>query len=145
MIGREKFGYSFSDDNLYHNSYYLLTKTDDTKLENIERLKELLVQIDVTPVEIELEKHDFYVAVISHIPHIIASDLVNLVKCTDDEKMTMKTIAAGGLKDITRIAFANPDMWKNICIQNKEENLLVCSFKRLLMNLKRTLIVKKKL
>ena len=125
MIGRERFGYAFSSDDLYNNAYYILTKTEKTNNKSIEKLKELLIQIHVIPIEMELEKHDFYVATISHVPHIIASGLINLVKSTDDENMTMKTIAAGGLKDITRIASANPDMWKNICMQNKEEILLV--------------------
>lgn len=121
MIGSEKFGYDFSSEALYKNSYYLLTKTNKTKQENIDKLKEFLVKIEVKPLEIELEKHDFSVGAVSHVPHIIASGLVNMVKDLDDENEYMKKIAAGGFKDITRIASANPTMWQNICMQNKEE------------------------
>lgn len=121
MIGSEKYGYEFSSEDLYADSYYILTKTTKTKLENIRILKGLLEKINAVPLEIELDRHDFSVGVISHVPHIVASGLVNLVKKLDDENKTMKTIAAGGFKDITRIASANSNMWQNICTQNKEE------------------------
>ena len=72
-----------------------------------------------------MDRHDFSVAVVSHVPHIVASGLVNLAKDLDDETQTMKTIAAGGFKDITRIASANSYMWQNICEQNKEEIVVI--------------------
>jgi len=121
MIGSEKFGYNFSSDSLYKNAFYLLTKTDKTKKENIDNLKELLLKLEVKPLEIDLDKHDFSVGSVSHVPHIIASGLVNLVEDLDDNNQNMKKIAAGGFKDITRIASANPYMWQNICSQNKDE------------------------
>lgn len=125
MIGSEKFGYEFSKEDLYVDSYYLLTKTDKTKPENIERIKEVLLKIRAIPLEIELDMHDFSVGAVSHVPHIVASGLVNLVKKLDDNNKTMKTIAAGGFKDITRIASANSYMWQNICQQNKEEIVVI--------------------
>ena len=125
MIGSEKYGYEFSKEDLYVDSYYLLTKTDKTKLENIQRIKELLEKIRAIPLEIDLDRHDFSVGVVSHVPHIVASGLVNLAKNLDDENKTMKTIAAGGFKDITRIASANSHMWQNICQQNKEEIVVI--------------------
>lgn len=57
------------------------------------------------------------------LPHIIASSLVNLVSDLDDEQETMRTIAAGGFKDITRIASSSPVMWQNICLSNQEQIL----------------------
>ena len=60
---------------------------------------------------------------------IIAYSLVNLVKSCDDCEGTMKTIAAGGFKDITRIASSSPVMWENICLSNQEQILrLIDSF-----------------
>lgn len=125
MIGSEKYGYEFSKEDLYTDSYYILTKTNKTKSENIEKIKELLKRINAIPLEIDIDKHDFSVGVISHVPHIVASGLVNLVKKLDDENKTMKTIAAGGFKDITRIASANSNMWQNICEQNKDEIVII--------------------
>ncbi|MGN0374828.1 MAG: prephenate dehydrogenase dimerization domain-containing protein, partial [Butyrivibrio sp.] len=62
--------------------------------------------------------HDYAVAGISHVPHLIASSLVNLVKENDTEDELMKLLAAGGFKDITRIASSSPEMWSQICATN---------------------------
>ena len=66
------------------------------------------------------EEHDFITAGVSHLPHIIASALVNLVKTLDNDAEYMKTIAAGGFRDITRIASSSPVMWQQICMENHE-------------------------
>lgn len=146
MIGSEKSGYEFSRTDLYVDSYYILTKTNKTKLENINKLEELLKKINTIPLIIDLDKHDFSVGAISHVPHIIASGLVNLVKNLDDENQTMKTIAAGGFKDITRIASSNSHMWKNICMQNKNEILIILEeFQNIIENFKNNINDNKKL
>ena len=64
--------------------------------------------------------HDQITAAISHLPHIIASTLVCLVKDADTPDELMKQLAAGGFKDITRIASSSPTMWQHICLKNKE-------------------------
>jgi prephenate dehydrogenase len=57
---------------------------------------------------------------ISHVPHIVASALVNIVKALDTKDGKMLMLAAGGFKDITRIASSNPEMWENIISSNKD-------------------------
>ena len=57
---------------------------------------------------------------ISHLPHVIAATLVNAVKKLDDPEQHMKMIAAGGFKDITRIASSSPEMWEQICTTNAQ-------------------------
>ncbi|MDE6939238.1 MAG: prephenate dehydrogenase/arogenate dehydrogenase family protein, partial [Lachnospiraceae bacterium] len=69
------------------------------------------------------QEHDYVTGTISHLPHIIASSLVNFVRDTDTKDELMKNLAAGGFKDITRIASSSPVMWQHICLKNKE-NLL---------------------
>ena len=66
------------------------------------------------------QNHDYAVAAISHVPHVIASSLVNLVAQSDFPDGTMKKIAAGGFKDITRIASSSPVMWEQILFTNKD-------------------------
>ena len=66
------------------------------------------------------EEHDFITAGVSHLPHIIASALVNLVSMLDSDQEYMKTIAAGGFRDITRIASSSPIMWEQICVENNK-------------------------
>ena len=57
---------------------------------------------------------------ISHLPHVIAASLVGLVRDTDTEDELMKSLAAGGFKDLTRIASSSPTMWQHICVKNKD-------------------------
>lgn len=68
----------------------------------------------------DYRQHDFSVAAVSHLPHLVASSLVNLVRDNDNEEELMRTIAAGGFKDITRIASSSPVMWEQICMTNTE-------------------------
>lgn len=119
MIGSERSGYETSIDYLFENSFYILTPKNNKQPINI--LKDLIIEIGAIPVILEQEKHDYITAVISHVPHIIASALVNLVKNLDDKDETMKMLAAGGFKDITRIASSDPIMWEHICTTNKDE------------------------
>ncbi|MDE6914545.1 MAG: prephenate dehydrogenase/arogenate dehydrogenase family protein, partial [Lachnospiraceae bacterium] len=66
------------------------------------------------------KEHDYVTAAVSHVPHLVAAALANLVHDHDSEECTMKLIAAGGFKDITRIASSSPDMWESICMSNTE-------------------------
>ena len=75
------------------------------------------------PITLSPEEHDFSTAAISHLPHLISASLVNLVNAEDNEDEILKTIAAGGFRDITRISSSSPIMWQNICLSNRDEIL----------------------
>lgn len=120
MAGSEKTGFASSSADLLKDSYYLLTPTPVTTEENLDRLTTLLACTHSHCVVLDARYHDDVTAAISHVPHIIAAALVNLVRTSDDQKETMKTFAAGGFKDITRIASSSPDMWESICLSNQE-------------------------
>lgn len=119
MAGSEKTGYQNATDHLVENAYYALTPSKHTSKESLERLKGLTSTIGAIPIILEPHEHDYVVAFISHLPHVIASSLVNIVKQSEKEDI-MKSIAAGGFKDITRIASASPIIWQQICLANKE-------------------------
>lgn len=123
MIGSERSGYETSVDILFENSYYIITKSNKNKEKSVNLLKELVEEIGALPVIIDENKHDYITSCISHVPHIVAAGLVTLVKNSDDKEENMKMLAAGGFKDITRIASSDPTMWENICTENKEEIL----------------------
>lgn len=110
---------------LLKNSYYLLTPTEQTSKENLDRLASLLSCTQSKCIVLDAGKHDDVTAAISHVPHIVAAALVNMVQNGDDENNYMKTFAAGGFKDITRIASSSPEIWESICISNKKS---ICSF-----------------
>lgn len=120
MVGSEKNGYNTSKNFLFENSFYIITKTKKNKDISIEKLKEIILELKAIPIIIDAEEHDYIVSIISHVPHVIAATLVNLLENLDDENQTMKMLAAGGFKDITRIASSDPIVWSNICNENKD-------------------------
>ena len=119
MAGSEKTGLANAREFLLENAYYILTPTAQTDPAALKDFKELVASLGAIPMVLDYEQHDYATAAISHLPHIIAYSLVNLVKSCDDRQETMKTIAAGGFKDITRIASSSPTMWEHICAQNQ--------------------------
>lgn len=120
MAGSEKTGYASSTDILLENAYYLLTPTEENRQEDIDTLQELVKYTGANCVILPPKEHDMITAAISHVPHIIAVSLVNMVRQNDNDEENMKAFAAGGFKDITRIASSSPEMWQDICIANGE-------------------------
>lgn len=119
MAGSEKTGYESATDHLLENAYYIITPTAKTPPEYVDRMVRVAEIIGAIPLVLDYRKHDLTVAAISHLPHLIASSLVNLVHDSDDEAQLMKRLAAGGFKDITRIASSSPVMWEQICMTNE--------------------------
>lgn len=121
MTGSEKTGISNANEYLLENAYYIITPTLQSSQQQIDDFYTLVKELGSIPMILDYEAHDYATASISHLPHMIAYTLVNLVKDIDDENETMKTIAAGGFKDITRIASSSPVMWESICMTNQEQ------------------------
>lgn len=132
MAGSEKTGYGNSNDHLLENAYYIVTppegagagssagSPDPHEAPNVGRIVAVAQAIGAIPLILDYREHDRIVAAISHLPHLIASSLVNLVRDHDNEDGIMKQVAAGGFKDITRIASSSPEMWEQICMTNVE-------------------------
>lgn len=118
MAGSEKSGFPNSSDHLFENVYYILTPTKEVPTHLVEKYRALVSSFDAIPLVMDYKEHDYVTAAISHVPHIIASSLVNLVRDSDNSEGIMKMIAAGGFKDITRIASSSPTMWQQICMAN---------------------------
>lgn len=120
MAGSEKTGYAASDALLLENAYYMITPSSKTSKEKLDILTDIITKIKAIPFVIDCQKHDSVVAAVSHLPHILAATLVNLIKDNDYSDEVMKRVAAGGFKDITRIASASPIMWEQICMLNSQ-------------------------
>lgn len=120
MTGSERFGYANSKASLFENAYYILTPANEVPTEKISAYQTLVQTMGAIPLVLPYEQHDYITAAISHLPHVIAASLVNLVKNADSKEGIMKMIAAGGFKDITRIASSSPAMWQQICLTNTE-------------------------
>ena len=120
MAGSEKTGLDNSKRHLIENAYYVVTPTSKVSTEAVEEYVEFIGSLKALPLVLDYKQHDYITAAISHLPHLIAAGLVNLVKHNDSEEQYMKKVAAGGFKDITRIASSSPIMWEQICVTNHE-------------------------
>lgn len=73
MVGSEKSGFGSSFDFLFENAYYIITKSENTTDEAVQKLESLIKELRAIPICIDIQNHDFIVSMISHVPHIIAS------------------------------------------------------------------------
>ncbi len=120
MAGSEKSGFINAKAHLIENAYYILTPSAKVGKEKVEAYKNFIGSLKALPIVLDYREHDFITGTISHLPHIIAATLVNFVHDTDTKDELMKALAAGGFKDITRIASSSPVMWQQICLKNRE-------------------------
>ena len=120
MAGSEKSGFINSKAMLIENAYYVLTPTRKVSQEKTDAYVKFVESLRSIPIILDYQEHDYATGTISHLPHIIASTLVNFVRDTDTKNELMKNLAAVGFKDITRIASSSPTMWQHICLKNKE-------------------------
>ena len=125
MAGSEKTGFEASSDRLIENAYYIITPTPLSNPDKVEEMRQLVTDTGAVSIVLDYDEHDYATAAISHLPHVIAYTLVNLVRTSDNPKGLMRQLAAGGFKDITRIASSSPDMWESICLENKDQLLKV--------------------
>lgn len=125
MAGSHKSGVEAASDRLLENAYYVLTPAPDTPEEEVTRLANILSLTRAKVVRMDPETHDQVVGAVSHFPHVLASALVNLVAGYDSENAWHARLAAGGFRDITRIASSNPRMWRDILLHNREPILQI--------------------
>ena len=120
MTGSERTGYINSKASLLENAYYILTHADGVELDRIAQMQSFAEMVGAIPLTLTAEEHDYVTGAVSHLPHVISATLVNLVQDADDDLETMKQIAAGGFKDITRISSSSPELWQQICLMNRD-------------------------
>ena len=120
MAGSEKSGYANAKAHLIENAYYILTPSSQIDTTLVEELRDFIGSLHAIPLILDYAEHDYITGAISHLPHILASCLVNYVHKADNSEELMKRLAAGGFKDITRIASSSPIMWQQICLKNKK-------------------------
>ena len=137
MAGSEKTGYQNASERLLENAYYILTPTQESPVTAIQGLQTLISSIGAIPLIMDYHTHDYVTAAVSHLPHIVAATLVNALASLDTPEEQMKTVAAGGFKDITRIASSSPEVWQQICLSNQKQlSNVLDSYIRLLVQAK---------
>jgi len=119
MAGSERSGVEAASAHLFENAYYVLTPTEGTPQSAYDRLARLLEWTKARIVRMDAVEHDDIVGAISHLPHIIAVALVNLIARYNESDEMYRTLASGGFRDITRIASSDPVMWRDILTDNR--------------------------
>lgn len=120
MAGSHKKGIQAAKEHLFENAIYILTPLPDCPDGKVEELKKLLGSTKSMFLVLEPKEHDEMTSVISHFPHLVASSLVHQAKNWQETHSYISTLAAGGFRDITRIASSNPDMWQDIFFHNRQ-------------------------
>lgn len=120
MAGSERSGVDAASTLLFENAYYVLTPSPEVPEEAYLKLEQLLTYTRAQIVRVDPVVHDEIVGAISHLPHIIAVALVNQVSDYDQGNGLYRTLAAGGFRDITRIASSDPIIWRDILLSNRE-------------------------
>ena len=120
MAGSHKTGAASADVNLFENAYYIFTPSSLTGPETLEEMKDLLSGLHARFIEIDAKEHDRVTSQISHFPHILASGLMEQTAVYAQEHEMTRRFAAGGFRDMTRIAESEPGMWTSILLSNRE-------------------------
>ena len=120
MAGSHKTGAASADVNLFENAYYIFTPSSLTTPDTLEEMKDLLSGLHARFIEIDATEHDRVTSQISHFPHILASGLMEQTASYAEEHEMVRRFAAGGFRDMTRIAESEPGMWTSILLSNRE-------------------------
>lgn len=120
MAGSHKSGVEAAKEHLFENAFYILTPSPTTNMNQVIQLQNWLKGTKAKFVELAADQHDRLAGAISHFPHLIAASLVNQVANMEQADPMVSDMAAGGFRDITRIASSNPIMWRDILLHNKE-------------------------
>ena len=120
MAGSHKTGAASADVNLFENAYYIFTPSSLTAPNTLDEMKDLLSGLHARFIEIDATEHDRVTSQISHFPHILASGLMEQTASYAEEHEMARRFAAGGFRDMTRIAESEPGMWTSILLSNRE-------------------------
>lgn len=119
ISGTEKSGAQHSTSGLFRDRRVVLTPVDGTDPEKVERICRMWEQLGARIEKMDADTHDALFAGISHLPHVLAYALMEVLTNRFPAE-ELKRYAAGGLLDFTRIASSNPDLWLDICEANRE-------------------------
>ncbi|QKG84340.1 prephenate dehydrogenase [Kroppenstedtia pulmonis] len=121
MAGSHQSGVKAARSLLFENAYYVLTPPQNGSMSQVQRLSRLLSKATRAKLVImDPDHHDRVVGAISHLPHILAAALVNQVEGYNRSNEWFLRLAAGGFRDLTRIAASDPVMWRDVLMSNRE-------------------------
>lgn len=118
MAGSEQMGLRGADPDLFEGAVWVLTPTAATDLEAFNRVKSVVMSLGADVLVLSAADHDRLVAVVSHVPHLVAATLMNAATDDAEQDGALLRLAAGGFRDMTRVAAGQPEIWPDICAEN---------------------------
>jgi prephenate dehydrogenase len=119
MAGSEQEGVDGADAGLFEGATWVLTPTAATDPSAYATLRAVVSSLGANVVAVPADRHDELVAMVSHVPHLTAAALMTLAADAAEEHGTLLRLAAGGFRDMTRIAAGHPGIWPDICAENR--------------------------
>lgn len=120
MAGSELEGLSGADGNMFQGAVWVLTPTATTPDSTFATVAAVVAELGADVVALPADRHDQVVAVISHVPHLTAATLMGLASDRAEEHAALLRLAVGGFRDMTRIASGQPNIWLDICAENRD-------------------------
>jgi len=120
IAGSEESGVEAAAPYLFLDATYVVTPTENTHLEALQRLVAFAEGLGAQVVLMKPEEPDRSAAVISHIPHILAATILDLAAKEESRSGKVFELAAGSFRDLTRVASSPPELWRDICLSNRE-------------------------
>jgi prephenate dehydrogenase len=120
MAGSELRGIAGARADLFQGCTWVLTPTTATKPETYTTLHTILRELGANVVAVDADDHDRLVAVASHVPHLLAGALMNEATRVAEQDAVLLQLAAGGFRDMTRVAAGDPSIWPDVLFENRE-------------------------
>jgi prephenate dehydrogenase len=119
MAGSEQEGVDGADPELFEGAAWVLTPVAGTDPDAYTLVRSVVSSFGAQVIEVEPARHDQLVALVSHVPHLTAAVLMGLAAERAEEHEALLRLAAGGFRDMTRIAAGHPGIWPDICAENR--------------------------
>jgi prephenate dehydrogenase len=119
MAGSELDGLDGADGSMFQGAVWVLTPTSSTADTTFSAVAAVVAELGAEVIALPPQRHDEVVAVISHVPHLAAATLMGLASGRAEEHAALLRLAAGGFRDMTRIASGHPAIWLDICAENR--------------------------
>ncbi|MGH9069682.1 MAG: prephenate dehydrogenase/arogenate dehydrogenase family protein [Acidimicrobiales bacterium] len=133
MAGSEQEGVEGADPDLFAGATWVLTPTASTSPEAFARLRGVISSLGADVIALSPDQHDTMVALVSHVPHLTAATLMGMAADASADRGALLRLAAGGFRDMTRVASGHPGIWPDICSENRDA--IVATLDRLISSL----------
>lgn len=120
MAGSEQDGIEGARADLFEGAVWVLTPTVETDPATFASVRTLVSSFGAEAVALSPHDHDQLVAIVSHVPHLAATTLMDLAARNAEGQGALLRMAAGGFRDMTRIAAGHPGIWPDICVANRD-------------------------